>query len=227
MHKTFNPVVHQIVIALLLAIPCVGQSIPDAFGSIARIESDSGRGTGFVVAKQGNKFELWTNAHVVRDQRSVTLRFFADTDREFSAPGLVVWSKYDGTRDAAKIISETGKAIRPFGVTTQTRTSSLFATAGYPSGNRGYAILLSPAPRLDFGPVSAYLPESIPGQSGSPVVDRDGNVTHVVTLRAKNQGVTIGGALPISHWADGDKFEMSTNQIGLGIFEPLPNASNK
>ena len=185
MYQIFATVVHQIVIAFLLALPCLGQSIPDAFGSIARIESESGRGTGFVVAKQGNKFELWTNAHVVRDQRTVTLRFFADTDREFATTGIVVWSQYDGTRDAAKIISETRKTIRPFGVSNQARSSSLFATAGYPAGNRGYAILLSPTPRLDFGPVSAYLPESIPGQSGSPVVDKSGNVTHVVTLRAK------------------------------------------
>lgn len=223
---------YKIVIAVVLVIAylpsiCSAQSIPDAFGSIARIESESGRGTGFVVAKSGDKFELWTNAHVVRNQRTVTLRFFAGTTREFSTPGIVVWSKYDGTRDAAKIISTTGKEIRSFGIADQNCSSCIFATAGYPSGQRGYAILLSPTPRLDFGPVAAYVPSSIPGQSGSPVVDQDGTVTHVVTLRAKREGVMVGGALPISHWADGDMFETSKGETGIGVFKPLPNAPNK
>ena len=222
---------YQIVIAtalVLVTMPCLcpSQSIPDSFGSIARIESDSGRGTGFVVATRGEKFELWTNAHVVRNQRTVTLRFFAGTSREFSTSGIVVWSKYDGTRDAAKIISTSGETIRPFRISDKACDNCIFATAGYPAGQRGYAILLSPTPRLDFGPVAAYLPSSIPGQSGSPVVDRDGTVTHVVTLRAKREGVMVGGALPISHWADGDSFETSTEEPGIGFFEPLPNAPN-
>ena len=223
---------YQIPIAIVFVVasmPCIGwaQSIPDAFGSIARIESDSGRGTGFVVAASGEKFELWTNAHVVRNQRTVKLRFFAGTSREFSTSGIVVWSKYDGTRDAAKIISTAGEEIRPFRVSDKACDSCIFATAGYPAGQRGYAILLSPTPRLDFGPVAAYLPSSIPGQSGSPVVDRNGSVTHVVTLKAKREGVMVGGALPISHWTDGDMFETSASQQGIGVFEPLPNAPNK
>lgn len=102
--------------------------------------------------------------------------------------------------------------------------SSMVATAGFPLGGRGYAILVNAFPTHDFQSVKAYKPSSIPGQSGSPIVNQDGEVTHVVTLRAKVLREFVGGALPISDWTHPDLQTVGRNgPEPFGPFTPLYN----
>lgn len=225
---------HKIVICLaLLGIapisPANGQNIVNAFSNVPRIETDSGRGSGFVVDVGAGKTEVWTNGHVVdRVGQEVTLRFAADTPNESTAKGTVAWRRFEEGIDAAKIIIEAEIDVQPFRIRVGSNgddvITDLVATAGYPLGNRGYSVILSEYPKRDFNRVKAYLPSAIPGQSGSPIVNGAGEVTHVVTLYAKVGREKFGGAMPISDWTEGDTTTVATlGPEGLGHFQLLPN----
>lgn len=203
---------------------CNGQHVHDSFEGILRIDTSTGRGSGFVVASREGRFEVWTNAHVAGSKGDRVVGVFgAGTNREERFTGVVSWVHYDSNHDAAKIVFDGHYDGGLFVVGTSGGDSELFATGGHPLGGRGYALTVQPESRRNFGVVAAYRPPSIPGQSGSPVVNRQGSVVGVVTLRSGEGKDAVGGMLPISQWT-GERVPVSVLD-GFGSFSLLPNAN--
>lgn len=198
-------------------------SINRAFDGIVRVETNDSRGSGFIVASEAKRFEVWTNGHVTGKVGSyVTIKTNAGTSTEEVFKGKVVWRRYGNGWDAAKVICRGGFAGAVLRVCDDDCRGELFATSGHPLGGRGYCISLTPKTGRSFGIVTAYLPASIPGQSGSPVVSVKGEVIGVVTYRSGIGRDAVGGMLPISQWTEtGFRGEV---KYGTGSFAELPNA---
>lgn len=200
-----------------------GQSLHRSFDGICRIETDTGRGTGFVVAASDGRIEVWTNAHVAGEEgKRVRVRFGTGSSREISMDGVVAWSRYENAYDAAKIICHGRYDGDVFNVCTGGCGGRLSITGGHPYGGRAYAVRLEQYDEKNFGIVRAYKPASIEGQSGSPIVNDDGTVIGVVTLRFGNGPGAVGGALPITQWTKSET--VSFRQLSFGPFEVLGNA---
>ena len=214
------------IIAIVCGAACCsanGQGLGNAFDGIVRVETSGGRGTGFVVAATEGEFEIWTNAHVAGKTKShVTIRTGTGTIAEKTFPGIVAWSRYGEGFDAAKVICSGSYDGPVFSVSDGGGSRDLSVTGGHPKGGRAYAIRVNADQRNDFGNVVAYLPASIGGQSGSPIVGADGRVVGVVTLRLGTGRNAVGGMLPIRQWATPSQDNVSFK--GFGDFELLPLA---
>ena len=214
------------IFAIVCGVACCtanGQGLANSFDGIVRVETSDGRGSGFVVAATKTEFEIWTNAHVAgsRGQR-VTVRTNTGSKSEKAFTGIVAWSKYGEGVDAAKIICSGSYRDSVFDISDGRGSDDLSVTGGHPNGGRAYAIRVNADKRNDFGNVSAYLPASIGGQSGSPVVDTDGRVVGVVTLRLGTGRNAVGGMLPIRQWSLPDQHKVAAKSFG--DFELLPLA---
>lgn len=217
----FNPIITLLFVSVPGCI-CLGQSVPVDFRSVPRVETFDSRGSGFIVASTEQRFEVWTNGHVTGPVGSeATLRFMPDTPSEFTATGIVAWRRYGDGFDAAKIVGFHDGKLPSVPVAQPDADDGIVATSGFPNGNRGYSVLLTSKPELDFSHVKGYRPASISGQSGSAVVNANGEVTHVVTYRAGVGRNTFGGCLPISDWIEGDSRKEMSARLGTGPFVEL------
>lgn len=210
-------------VLFFVADACRGQHLHESFGGIVRVETSTGRGTGFVVAKTSDQFEVWTNAHVAgKVGEQVVVRHHAGTKSQKSYAGVVAWSAYDGTRDAAKVLCKGSFSGDVIPVDSGSGDPELFITGGHPLGLRSYCLTVERKSGKDFGDVIAYVPSSIKGQSGSPIVNRAGRVVGVVTLKLGSGRNAVGGMLPVDHWTGNTNASVSV--IGFGEFKPLSNA---
>ena len=199
------------------------QGLSNAFDGICRIETDSGRGSGFVVAKAAGKFEVWTNAHVAGQVgQRIVARFNVGRSSERAFKGVVSWAEYSSSVDASKLIVVGDYGGDVFRISDCSSCGVISVTGGHPLGLRSYAIALSPFSEADFGEVRAYRPPSIEGQSGSPIVNESGEVIGVVTLRMGKGKNAVGGMLPISQWTRTGSKPVSV--LGFGDFKPIANA---
>lgn len=184
-------------------------SVNAVMSGVVRIETGRGKGTGFVVATsaESGTAEIWTNAHVAGMRGTeLSIVWFPGTMAEQRTRGRVWTSEKSGMVDRAKISARLPKskpvfalAIRESNVATSGMDGGLFA-CGYPRGGWCYALPISPVQsNVNFG--TTHRPTAIPGQSGSPVFDRLGNVIGVQTFRVTDaNGKKYGVFLPIEHW---------------------------
>lgn len=199
------------------------QGLSNAFDGICRVETNDGRGTGFVVAKTAGRFEVWTNAHVAgKVGQRIVARFDVGRKSERAFKGVVSWAEYSSSVDASKLIVVGDYGGDVFRISDCADCGVISVTGGHPLGLRAYAVALSPFGEADFGQVRAYRPPSIEGQSGSPVVNERGDVIGVVTLRMGKGKNAVGGMLPISQWTRTGSKPVSV--LGFGDFKPLGKA---
>ena len=192
-----------------------------ACNGIGRIETSSGSGTGFVVASRDGKIEVWTNGHVTGPIGSdATVRFSTGLSTERTFRTTVAARRYQGGADWAKLIGDGTYEGHVFTVGGLQDASTDRVTGGFPHGGSFYSLVLSPRPDKSFGEVTAYLPSSIPGQSGSPVVDLSGSVVGVVTMYFESKRKRYGGFLPIDDW----KGQGRVSVRNVGSFKTLGNA---
>lgn len=200
----------------------IGQTVAQPSRAICQIVTDDGRsGSGFVVAADGSKFEVWTNAHVAGTVgQSVEARFRPYTSSEQRFRGVVRWVNQSKNTDASKIIADGNFTDAVCSIGIASNTSDLLLGGGYPLGGRFYSVGLTRTPARDFGRVVAYRPASIEGQSGGPVFDSHHHVIGVTTLRLGDRRTGFGGVLPITDWSNPDSHSISSAN-GIGEFKPL------
>lgn len=215
-------------VVVFLACAFIGVLCSSTFGQvhtapsgICRVETPTGSGSGFVVASDNGRFEVWTNGHVTGGIGSkATLRFEVGQASEKTYPATVAARRFQGGADWAKVIAEGAYEGHIFPVGSLGSEQLDRVTGGFPNGGRFYSLVLTPRPRKSFGEVSAYLPAAIPGQSGSPVCDQKGNVVGVVTMYFHTGRERYGGFLPIEDW----KGQGRVSVRNVGNFKPIENA---
>ena len=218
--RFFSYALYSVIVLFFAASAAHGQ-LHTAQSGIVRVEANGGSGSGFVVATNERSIEVWTNGHVVGGIGSEAyVRFGANTSGESVVQGVVAARRYADGYDWAKIIAVTEYGGHVFRIGNGAGKIDSVSTGGYPLGRRFYSVVLDARPDKSFSDVAAYLPPSISGQSGSPVVDESGHVVGVVTLRFRDGRSSFGGFLPISDWTGEDRVHVRS----LGKFEVLPNA---
>ena len=167
----------------------------EAKGYVVRILTDNGLGAGVVITSDGL---IATNAHVVRPAKKVRVETFEDRE----LPGIVVAE--DSTWDLALVRVES----------TELRWTPVAIEAGSPApvGSEVYAIghPLGLGWTVTRGIVSGYrqagdvrliqtdAPIS-PGNSGGPLLDKEGHLIGVVTAKILGGGAeSVAFALPVS-----------------------------
>ncbi len=183
--------------------PLTGAQVYEqAARATVRIETAQGSGSGFCVTRQGH---FLTNAHVVGLSDTVTVRFFELRDGRL-IPGPVLPGKVILRLDADDLaVVEVSNAPLLLGVLPLARRTSAVGTRIYAIGNPALGErvldqtftegLISAVDRIIDG--IPYLQHSAavhPGSSGGPLVDEQGVVVGMITLKAGLQDV--GFALP-------------------------------
>ena len=218
--RFFSYALYSVAVLLFAASAAHGQ-LHTAQSGVVRVEADGGSGTGFVVAANDTQFETWTNGHVTGGIGSeARIRVNAGRRDEYTARGVIADRRYSGGYDWAKIIATAEYNGHVFKIRTPGSERDYSTTGGFPRGGRFYSLTLDDRPDKSFAEVTAYDPASIPGQSGSPVVNDEGDVVGVVTLRFRDGRNTHGGFLPIEDWTGDERVHVRS----VGKFEVLPNA---
>jgi S1-C subfamily serine protease len=207
---------------------CYGQHLQHGFEGIVRVETPTGTGTGFIVATEGDRTEVWTNAHVSGPEDSrVRCRIWTGTENETVFNGTVVFARLGDGIDIAKIIGDFSYDGRVHRIGNGDSLRRLAYTAGHPHGGRAYALAVADYPDANIGRIRGYKPPSIRGQSGSPVTDSEGFVIGVVTYKLGVGRNATGGILPIDDWRTNGQRVSTSNVTGdfapLGLGPPVVN----
>jgi len=181
-----------------LSIPDLSKRITDSLVTVRVTGRDgrlAGHGTGFVVSQDGL---IATARHVVGDRRMVKVELadgtLAEATHVYAASGTVdiVILKVD----PAKLKGMTPLPLRD----TPATTGQSVVTVGHPGNlkNSTFSGILSGFVDID-GINMLQLSMTIErGSSGEPVVDRQGRVIGVVTLKSPDV-TNLGFAVPVSH----------------------------
>ena len=199
------------VLLCVLCSDCVAQRV-------YRITApDGGTGTGFAVASRGGRTEIWSNAHVTGGVGTVCqFEQFLNGQFKRIGSGVVRAYGYGGRSDWAKCLCDFA-SDDIFSIELSHRQTP-DRTFGHPNGGRWYGVGISQNAKGITG-VIGYDPASIPGQSGSPVVNQRGAVIGVVTLKLGSGRTAIGGYLPIQQWAE--ETRAVSSRLDFGPFELL------
>lgn len=160
-------------------------------------------GSGVIVQKNGNKVFILTNNHVVRDAKSITVRFDRHTERKAKLIGS------DSKTDIAVVevdvsgIKDIDKRIAKLGSSDNLKVGQIVIAIGNPYGlERTITVGVISALKRSIG-ITQY--ESFiqtdaainPGNSGGPLINIRGEVIGINTaIVAEGQG--LGFAIPIN-----------------------------
>ncbi|MGI8602160.1 MAG: transglutaminase family protein [Verrucomicrobiales bacterium] len=160
-----------------------------------RTGGDQGVGSGFVISKDGM---IATNLHVIGEGRSISVELPDGTRRE--ATSVHAW---DRNKDLAIIkIEVEGLAPLPLGDSDALKDGSGVIALGAPQGLVSSVVQGIVSARRDVPEFPGVLMLQIampiePGNSGGPLIDFDGRVQGLVTLRSMRTA-TLGFAMPVN-----------------------------
>lgn len=193
-----------LTLALVLAAFCssawaIGFSAEDVYESVFVIETDIAVGSGFAVSEK----EVVTNAHVISNARMIRVITYSGD----SLPASVV--AYDEDLDLAVLYVADGSfSALPVASLDATRVGDDVYAIGAPK-SMAYTLtkgIISSKDRVIRGRQYIQIDAAVnEGNSGGPLLDANGNVLGVITLKlADAEG--IGLAIPItvvSDWMSG------------------------
>lgn len=193
-----------IILALILAAfspaACaIGFSTEDVYESVFVIETDIAIGSGFAVSEN----EIVTNAHVISDARMIQVITYSGD----SLPASVV--AYDEDLDLAVLYVASGSfSALPVASLDATRVGDDVYAIGAPK-SMAYTLtkgIVSSKDRVIRGRQYIQIDAAVnEGNSGGPLLDANGNVLGVITLKLTD-AEGIGLAIPItvvSDWMSG------------------------
>jgi S1-C subfamily serine protease len=182
------------ILLFLILFPTIASAddIEKTMSSVAKIETTTGVGTGVVIDENEDNFYVLTAAHVLGEAEDCEMYFYVNGEQSAEKfPGKVVWkdhqetpatAKFDKVKDLAYVkvakIDLTGTpyptvkklAKRGSGLKPKDKLFSVGCPNGnWPSGFMGHAI------KTDSN-VLWFKPNIIPGRSGSPIFDKNGEV---------------------------------------------------
>ncbi len=160
---------------------------------------DDAYGTGFVVASDGRGSDVLTDAHVIAQARNVRVTI---GDRGKARPIDVIASDDDRDLALVRVAIPGAKPVR-LGRSNDVVPGQAVGVIGYPIPDAYLDERLTIAMSFFTGRVSAIRSDSleitapvIPGESGGPVIDLDGNVIGLAESRFDEERA-IGFATPI------------------------------
>ena len=161
--------------------------------SVDRIGRDGGRGTGFVVGKDG---VIATNFHVIGEHRDFRVRFANGKSYEPQAILAV-----DRERDLALVkIDAEDLPVLALGDSDELKLGQGILSLGNPLGyaysvSRGVVAALRELEPGDGKPMVQVAIPIEPGSSGSPALDLNGNVIAVLAIKS---GGAMGFGVPVN-----------------------------
>ena len=156
-----------------------------------RGDSKEGTGTGFVIGEG----LIATSLHVIGEGRAITIRL-AD-GKQFDVTEIHAW---DRKQDLAVLRIE-AKGLRPIplGDSAELKQGSAIVAFGNPLGFTGSVVqgIVSARRELEMGEMLQLAIPVEPGNSGGPVIDREGRVQGIMTLKS-TVTQNLGFAMPVN-----------------------------
>jgi putative serine protease PepD len=184
--------------AELPEVPDIAQVAQEVQPSVFTIETDTGQGSGWVVASAGSRSRVITNFHVVAEVWTNGGRHVAVLKEDGTYDGTIL--EVDEAADLAVI--EVPVALRPLArATSAPHVGDAVLALGSPLGLEGTVSSgIVSALRVEDG--FEYLQFSAPispGNSGGPVVDTEGRVVGVSVAKAVAEGAEgLSFAIPVN-----------------------------
>lgn len=162
---------------------------------VVTVETKDGHGSGFLITNDGN---IITNAHVVGDQSTVKVKF----EQGFSLDGQVVKVNRDFDVALIKVAGNDLPALSMGDDAGLQLGEELFAIGTPLAEDLGQSVTRGiMSGRREFEG-RKYLQTDVsinPGNSGGPLIDEDGKVVGVATMKVEATGIEgIGFGVPIS-----------------------------
>jgi len=157
-----------------------------------REDSEAGVGSGFVVSEDGL---IATNFHVIGEGRALRVEFPDGTSREVTAIHAS-----DRARDLAVIrVAGTGLAHLELGDSGPVEQGTPAVAMGNPLGYRFSMMegIISARQEVEGRPMLQLAMPVEPGNSGGPVLDPEGRVLGIVTLKSAVKA-NLGFAIPVN-----------------------------
>ena len=199
---------------MVVQMPPLPELIPKLEPSVVRIIAQDGRGSGFVVHKDGY---VVTNAHVVKESKNARIELFDGR----SLRGDVVLAFEDADLALVKIVNPQDLRAAPLGDSDRVEVGTDVFTLGFPLGS-----ILSGGATTTRGIVSARITlrkvENFqidaainPGNSGGPLSDMKGDIIGVNTSKFEK--------LPNGRIVDGVGFSIVSNEVRERLRAYLPD----
>lgn len=184
-----------------------------SWSSIVRVADGAAVGSGFIVAVDDmGTAEIWTNAHVAGANSTPTIRFGTSG---LEATATVVEWKLDRSKgvDVCKLLVKVPRSavVTPLVVGVDSGDLDGCTSSGWKLGSQLSMDAIRRHPEQSQVGAS-YDPSPVVGQSGGPIVNREGEVVGVVTWsfsttdRRFSRAKQFGVAQPISNFTGEVRF---------------------